>query len=695
MRHFVMNGLLLSGLALVLPAFGSPNSGTLGVIGVAPHPNPKPALIDPGIETFPYEGSTHVPVGSTVAYMTDPPTSGNHYPYPQGGGYFDTAIESGFLVHSMEHGGVIIYYDPAVVTDAQKYNLKTLARNHPGLFGMLVCVPRNDPAYPIILTAWTHRLRLETYDQSRLDGFVTLFLNQGPEYGPVNPPPVSPSPLISRGKPVFANDDNADAPALVDGIYGTSGPGASWRPAALPAWVSIQIGSGYSNLLLSWNASGTAPSYTGNVGVPEAYTVDTSSDSTNGSDGTWTTVVTVTNNTVRARAHRFDFSGKSWVRLTVSVASLGVDIDEIDVHSLSPDSVDTIFFMGDSITSVSFDRLPARQPSYAEVVHGSHPAYFPAMIDGGISGDVSSDGAGHINSWLALNPDFKFWALGYGTNDARRNVNPETFRANMQALIDQVKAAGRVPIIARIPYSTMPEYATIPTYNQVINELVAGNSLVPGPDFYAWFSSNPSQLGPDGIHPNNDGAVSINRLWAQVLNGFHTDPPPPPAPGTSNGAQFVSQIVPTTMGTGGTYAVSVTMKNTGTTTWTSASNYNLGSQNPPNNTTWGMSGVALDATDSLGPGQMKTFSWNLTVPSTPGTYDFQWRMVQDGVDRFGDRTPNVTVTATQAAPPPPTPAPPKDGKSSHCGLLGLEVLAPLLLLNKLRRRTSKRFKSGK
>jgi lysophospholipase L1-like esterase len=825
-----MYGVILSALALILPGIGFPNSGTLGVIGVAPNPNPNPALIDPGIETFPYEGSAHVPVGTTVVYMTDPPTSGNHYPYPQGGGYFETPIESGFLLHSMEHGGVIIYYNPATVTDAQKYSLKTLARNHPGLFGMVVCVPRNDPAYPIILTAWTHRLRLETYDQSRFDGFVTLFLNQGPEYGPVTPPPVSPSPLISRGKPVFANDDNADAPALVDGIYGTRGPGASWRPAALPAWVSIQIGSGYSSLLLSWNTSGTAPSYTGIVGVPQAYTVDTSSDSTNGADGTWTTVVTVTDNAVRARAHRFDFSGKSWVRLTVSLAPLGVDIDEIDVHSLSPDSVDTIFFMGDSITAVSFDRLPARQPSYAEVVHGAHPAFFPAMIDGGIAGEVSSDGLSHINSWLALNPDFKFWALGYGTNDARRNVNPETFRANMQTLIDRVKAAGRVPIIARIPYSPVPEYATIPTYNQVINELVTANNLVPGPDLYAWFSSNPSELGPDGIHPTNDGAVSINRLWAQALNGFHTDPPtppgppppPPPPPPASNGAQFVSQVVPTTMGTGGTYAVSVTMMNSGTSSWTAASSYSLGSrnptnntiwgmnrvaldagdsvgpgqmktftwnvtapstpgtydfqwrmvqdgveqfgenspnvvvtatqappppppasngaqfvsqvvpttmgtggthtvsvtlrntgttswtaassyalesQNPPSNTTWGMSRVALDAGDSVGPGQMKTFSWNVTAPSTPGTYDFQWRMIQDGVERFGDLTPDVAVTATQAAPPPPTPAPSpaptKDGKSSHCGLLGLEVLAPLLLLNKLRRRTSKRSKSGK
>jgi hypothetical protein len=182
MRRFLMKGVLLGGLALILPACGSPNSSTSGAA-----PDPNPTFTDPGIETFPMEGRTHVPVGTIVVYMTDPPTSGNHYPTPQQGGYFETPIAAGFLVHSMEHGGIIIYYNPATVTDAQKNSLKALAQAHPGAFSQVICVPRNDPAYPIILTAWTHRLRLTTYDQRRIDGFVTLFLDQGPEHAPASP----------------------------------------------------------------------------------------------------------------------------------------------------------------------------------------------------------------------------------------------------------------------------------------------------------------------------------------------------------------------------------------------------------------------------------------------------------------------------------------------------------------------------
>jgi len=87
----------------------------------------------------------------------------------------------------MEHGGVIIYYNPATVTTSEKSTLKTLAESHPGIFSQIVCVPRNDPTYPLILTAWTHRLRLAIYDQSRIDGFLTLFLGNGPEGAPETP----------------------------------------------------------------------------------------------------------------------------------------------------------------------------------------------------------------------------------------------------------------------------------------------------------------------------------------------------------------------------------------------------------------------------------------------------------------------------------------------------------------------------
>jgi hypothetical protein len=115
-----------------------------------------------------------------------------------------------------------------------------------------------------------------------------------------------------------------------------------------------------------------------------------------------------------------------------------------------------------------------------------------------------------------------------------------------------------------------------------------------------------------------------------------------------NNAAFVSQSVPTSMLAGATYNVTVTMSNNGGSTWTAASSYFLGSQNPENNYTWGGARVAMPA--SVGPGGQANFSFQITAPSTPGAYNFQWRMPQEGVEWFGPYSPNVAVTVTAPAP---------------------------------------------
>lgn len=107
-------------------------------------------------------------------------------------------------------------------------------------------------------------------------------------------------------------------------------------------------------------------------------------------------------------------------------------------------------------------------------------------------------------------------------------------------------------------------------------------------------------------------------------------------------AQFISQDVPSAMTPGQSYSVSITMKNTGTTTWTKAKNYRLGSQNPQNNTTWGIKRVLLFSSDSIAPGQTKTFTFSVKAPATGGTYNFQWRMIR-GAKWFGSYTTNLAI----------------------------------------------------
>ncbi len=126
---------------------------------------------------------------------------------------------------------------------------------------------------------------------------------------------------------------------------------------------------------------------------------------------------------------------------------------------------------------------------------------------------------------------------------------------------------------------------------------------------------------------------SVMNAWASVAVGD-------PCPVAPDDAGFVAQSVPQAMVTGGTYIVSVTLRNVGTATWTAAAGYRLRAQNPPGNSTWGLQEVPLPA--AVPQGEEVTFTFVVTAPATAGSYAFQWRMVHGGVE-FGAPTPSVTV----------------------------------------------------
>lgn len=92
---------------------------------------------------------------------------------------------------------------------------------------------------------------------------------------------------------------------------------------------------------------------------------------------------------------------------------------------------------------------------------------------------------------------------------------------------------------------------------------------------------------------------------------------------------------------GHSYPVSVTMMNTGITTWTfkGPNPQRLGSQNPQDNTVWGVSRV--DVPGIVPPGTAAAFMFTVTAPLTPGVRPFQWRMVQEGITWFGDFSPEI------------------------------------------------------
>jgi hypothetical protein len=117
-----------------------------------------------------------------------------------------------------------------------------------------------------------------------------------------------------------------------------------------------------------------------------------------------------------------------------------------------------------------------------------------------------------------------------------------------------------------------------------------------------------------------------------------------------NYAQLISFSTPANMTAGEDYEVSVTMKNAGSTTWTSAGDkpWRLGSQNPQDNNTWNITRVVITAGTEVRPGENYTFTFTVKAPANAGQHNMQWRMVQDGVQWFGQFTNNQVITVAAA-----------------------------------------------
>jgi lysophospholipase L1-like esterase len=328
-------------------------------------------------------------------------------------------------------------------------------------------------------------------------------------------PRLLPAPLRSRGKRVVTS--TGGGAALIDGVYRSGDKWGGGKPSPQkPAWAAIEIGEGPTRLLLSWTSSGNHDYWDQFYGAPVDYRIEVSADSTDGRGGTWRTAVDVKDNPAHARAHSFPFAGMRWVRMTVTrlpdpVNEWGLFLDEIDVHDLSAGGDDVWIFLGDSITAETADRATPRRPSFQDQIAARHPGYRPATINAGLCRFKTPDVLARLDQLLALNPDAHVWAILIGSNDG----TPEMVRDALRPIVRRLRAEGRIPIVARIPYQTKYGADYVAAKDAALDEVVREEGLAPGPDLYSWFKAHPERLR-DGLHPDDAGAIELNRLWAEA-----------------------------------------------------------------------------------------------------------------------------------------------------------------------------------
>ena len=108
---------------------------------------------------------------------------------------------------------------------------------------------------------------------------------------------------------------------------------------------------------------------------------------------------------------------------------------------------------------------------------------------------------------------------------------------------------------------------------------------------------------------------------------------------SQDNSQFISQTAPSSVDINEDFTVTVTFKNTGTTTWESSEGYKLGTQSPQDNILWGV-GNRVALTKDVAPQDEVTFTINLSAPATGSVYGYslQWQMLKEGVAWFGEKS---------------------------------------------------------
>jgi len=172
---------LAGGLVVYVTFFMGGGGGNGGDGGAAREIPDDPLLAD--AESFPSNGASHVSSGTDIDYEQMPPLSGPHYSRAASGGFYEERLPLGNLVHSLEHGHIVVHYDPDALSAEARADLQNLTSTYDDPWASVTAVPHpeDDPETPYVLTAWQVRLAMDEYDPETVSAFTDAFRGRGPE----------------------------------------------------------------------------------------------------------------------------------------------------------------------------------------------------------------------------------------------------------------------------------------------------------------------------------------------------------------------------------------------------------------------------------------------------------------------------------------------------------------------------------
>jgi hypothetical protein len=169
--------------------WGSLGIGVLAIVSILVWQAFRPSTGE--AVSIPPNYGTHIEAGTPPGpYPSDPPAGGVHYASELDAKFYQEAdlaslpeYPEGSLVHNLEHGYVIFWYNCALLDEAGCTQLKaSIQQVMDGFNGLkLIAFPWKSLEVPVAMTSWGRLQRFETFNPSQARAFVKANSNQAPE----------------------------------------------------------------------------------------------------------------------------------------------------------------------------------------------------------------------------------------------------------------------------------------------------------------------------------------------------------------------------------------------------------------------------------------------------------------------------------------------------------------------------------
>jgi acyl-CoA thioesterase-1 len=180
-----------------------------------------------------------------------------------------------------------------------------------------------------------------------------------------------------------------------------------------------------------------------------------------------------------------------------------------------------VTMLGDSLTAGyglnARDAIPARLQEALQA-GGLKVRVRPA----GVSGDTSADGLARVN--FSVRPDTDLCLVVLGGNDLLQGVEPATMKANLDGILQKLKARHIRAMLVGIkaPPAMGADYAR--EFDAVIPDLGKADDTSAFPDLLGKVALDRSLNQGDGIHPNPQGVRQVvARLAPAVAAALKSD----------------------------------------------------------------------------------------------------------------------------------------------------------------------------